>query len=151
MRTRKAVGALIINENNEILLVHKIKIMDGSVSSVPVDEWDFIKGGIKDNEDILEALHRELIEEVNIKEYVSITKLPEFTFDFSDSIKKILNYDNQITYFFKIQINSKISIIKLDLEEINDTKFTSIDEAMYLLKHDTTKQYLQNIVDKGYL
>ena len=118
MRTRKAVGAIVINERNDILLAHKVKIMDGE-SSKTVSEWDFIKGGMKEGENTKIALERELLEEANIKEFVVVEELPEFTFEFSNELKRLMKYDNQITYFFKISVETDKIDIRPDFDEID--------------------------------
>ena len=150
MRTRKAVGAIIVNEKNDVLLAHKVKIMDGD-SPKKISEWDFIKGGMKEGEDTNTALKRELLEEANIKEYVSVEELPEFTFEFTDELKKILKYENQVTYFFKVLVDIDKTDIRPDFDEVDELRFVSVNEAFDIMCHDTSKTYFKNLIDKGLL
>ncbi|HCI78553.1 MAG TPA: hypothetical protein DHW02_02555 [Ktedonobacter sp.] len=68
-RIRKAVGA-IITYNNEYLLVHKVKIMNGLQGTVNIPGiWDFPKGGMKASETPIDAILRELREETSSQSY----------------------------------------------------------------------------------
>lgn len=62
---RAAVGAFILNDQNHLLLVLKHGYGD---------RWDIPKGGINRGETDLEALARELKEELNLTEYKIIEK-----------------------------------------------------------------------------
>ena len=150
MKTRKAVGAIIVNKKNDVLLAHKVKIMDGN-NPKTISEWDFIKGGMKEGEDTNVALKRELLEEANIKDYVSIEELPEFLFEFSNELKNILKYDNQVTYFFKVLVDTDKADIRPDFDEVDELRFVSVNEAFDLIYHDTSKTYLKKLIDKGLL
>jgi putative (di)nucleoside polyphosphate hydrolase len=55
-KVRAQVGALIVNNKDEILIVQN--------QGYPVDLWDFVKGGIHEGEDLLTALKREIKEEL---------------------------------------------------------------------------------------
>lgn len=149
-RIRKAVGAIIMNASNEVLLAHKVKIMDGNTAK-QISEWDFIKGGMKEGEEIHDALKRELIEEANLTEYISAVELPAFKFDFSAELQKILNFDSQITYFFKVLVSPETSEVKPDFDEIDELRFVSIPNALELMTHETSKTYLNNLIEKGML
>ncbi|MDR0305902.1 MAG: NUDIX hydrolase [Chitinispirillales bacterium] len=150
MRTRKAVGAIIVNKKNDVLLAHKVKIMDGD-SPKTISEWDFIKGGMKEGEDTNTALKRELLEEANINEYIPVEELPEFTFEFSDELKSIIKYDNQVTYVFKVLVDTDKTDIRPDFDEIDELRFMSVNEALNIMCHDTSKTYLKSLIKKGIL
>jgi 8-oxo-dGTP pyrophosphatase MutT (NUDIX family) len=150
MKTRKAVGAVIMNKENDMLLAHKVKIMDGN-NSKTISEWDFIKGGMKEGEDVIIALRRELLEEANIKEYISIKELPEFKFEFTNELKNILKYDNQVTYFFKVLVDTDKVDIRPDFNEIDELRFVNINEAFELIYHDTSKAYLKSLIEERLL
>lgn len=40
---RKAVGAIVYDNEDRYLLVHKVKVMDGKDSKIQMDSWDFDK------------------------------------------------------------------------------------------------------------
>ncbi|MDR0571863.1 MAG: NUDIX domain-containing protein [Rickettsiales bacterium] len=54
---RKAVGAIILNKNSEILAFNRADFPD---------TWQGVEGGIDERETTLEALYRELFEEINL-------------------------------------------------------------------------------------
>lgn len=143
MKIRKAVGIILLDELNNILLVHKVKIMDGkSNKSIKNGEWDFPKGGIKKNETIKDALEREIYEETNIKDYKVLNQLPNFEFEFSDELKKILDFDKQITYFYSILFTGNKTDIKPDFEEVDDIRFFNFEDTIEKLHHENSKEYL---------
>ena len=83
-KIRNAVGA-IITQNNEVLLVHKVKSMDVTEKPKIIQgSWDFPKGGVLSSDTTLEeALMRELKEEtgsVHYKIEKSLVKLLILTF-----------------------------------------------------------------------
>ncbi len=54
-KIRHAVGAIIV-QNNEYLLVHKVKQMEGLDGPISIDAvWDFPKGGVHPAETLLNA------------------------------------------------------------------------------------------------
>ena len=60
---RLNVAIVLVNHNNNVLLAKRIK----------QNAWQFPQGGVNDNEDIIDALYRELKEEIGLdKEDVSI-------------------------------------------------------------------------------
>lgn len=60
----KAAGGLVLNNKNEILMIHRFK------------RWDFPKGKLEENEGVEEAAIREVMEETAVEEIVIDRKLP---------------------------------------------------------------------------
>ncbi len=60
----KAAGGLVLNNKNEILMIHRFK------------KWDFPKGKVEENEGIEEAAIREVMEETAVAEIQIDKKLP---------------------------------------------------------------------------
>ena len=64
---RIGVGAIVLNNNNQVFV--------GKRKDNPIDKWQMPQGGVNDNEDLINAMRRELHEETSIK---NIKILKEF-------------------------------------------------------------------------
>jgi len=62
MKTRLIVHSLVTNENSEILLLRRSKYND-----VLPNLWDIPGGSVEENETVIQALARKLLEEAGIK------------------------------------------------------------------------------------
>jgi putative (di)nucleoside polyphosphate hydrolase len=92
---RKAVGA-IITQGDEILLVHKVKMMDGKKGPEQTQgQWDFPKGGVlPSDENLSNALLRELREETGSTQYRIIKQFEKkICFEFPKLLKEKLGFD----------------------------------------------------------
>ena len=56
---RTGVGIIVLNKNNHVFV--------GKRKDNPVDKWQMPQGGVNDNEDLINAVRRELYEETSIK------------------------------------------------------------------------------------
>ena len=56
---RIGVGAIVLNNNNQVFV--------GKRKDNPIDKWQMPQGGVNDNEDLINAMRRELHEETSIK------------------------------------------------------------------------------------
>ena len=68
---RIGVGIVVLNKNNKIIVAKRI--------DNPKDFWQMPQGGVDQNESYLDAAHRELYEETNIKKIELIKEVEEFT------------------------------------------------------------------------
>ena len=68
---RIGVGIVVLNKNNKIFVAKRI--------DNPKDFWQMPQGGVDQNESYLDAAHRELYEETNIKKIELIKEVEEFT------------------------------------------------------------------------
>jgi putative (di)nucleoside polyphosphate hydrolase len=64
---RIGVGAIVLNNNNQVFV--------GKRKDNPIDKWQMPQGGVNNNEDLINAMRRELYEETSIK---NIKILKEF-------------------------------------------------------------------------
>lgn len=145
---RQAVGAVIIIDG-KFLLVHKIFMSDGLQGGENIKpEWDFIKGGIKNNENIEDSLKRELKEEINITNIKKIIKLPDFEFKFPQNIVEKLGFYNQKTYMYLVFINIDENNLKVDGREIDKFNLFPHKDVREILSHNSSKQYFNSIKDK---
>lgn len=143
---RRAVGAIII-QNEEFLLVQKIKVMDTKnnvAEQIDNGQWDFSKGGIKEGEDEITALLRELEEETGSKQYKVIKKFDEkISFIFPNNLKEKLGFDMQETTMFLVEYCGDRSDLLPKVEEISKVKFFGKDEILNTLFHEDTKGFFK--------
>ena len=68
LRLRRKVRALVLNENDEVLLVRPHGYRDG--------EWTLAGGGVEEGESPVEAMRRELAEELGVGLEAELSELP---------------------------------------------------------------------------
>lgn len=128
---RAAIGALVINEKNEILITY---------NHSSTGNWNFPKGGIEKNESDEMALRREIYEELGIKDYkiIIISKISIIYRIGQETIEKEnLKYIGQAQKYFWIYIDSKTKF-KIPNEEVKEYKWiqiTSQNIIKYFKKH----------------
>ncbi|MBE4909055.1 NUDIX hydrolase [Bacillus luteolus] len=147
---RKAVGAIIYQED-EILLVHKVKMSEAkSGPEKIVGEWDFPKGGVKPTDfNLEEALLRELYEETGSKEYQIKGKFDQkVCFEFSQDIKEKIGYDSQETTMFYVEFQGERALLQPIDDEISQVKFVKRDKVLDELSYGETKEYYRLVVIK---
>lgn len=146
---RKAVGAIIYQED-EILLVHKVKMSEAkSGPEKIVGEWDFPKGGVKPSDlNLEEALLRELYEETGSKDYQIISQFDQKVyFEFSQDIKEKIGYDSQETTMFYVEFQGNRASLRPIDDEISQVKFVNRDKVLDELSYEETKKYYKLVVN----
>lgn len=141
MRTRKAVGCIIV-WGNKFIIINKIANADIQTQEC-CPEWDFVKGGVKSGEKNVDAVLRELKEETGSDSYRILYPLPQkLLFDFKQSGSKGKSvYDNQETSFYLAEFLGKFQELQADGKEIGAIKCCTAKEVLELLSHEETKQY----------
>lgn len=140
-RVRHAVGAVIMCKSS-ILLVHKVKAMDvGGGPQEILGEWDFPKGGVKEGEDIILALHREVYEETGLKNITILKELPRLDFSFDAKFRELLGYDYQHTRMFLMRFEEIQCEVSHQCEEIDEVKFFDLETVPNILFHDSCRDY----------
>jgi|GEM_PF-5094231 len=130
---RSAIGAFIINEKNQLLVILKHNY---------INKWDIIKGGIEAGEDQLEALKREIKEELGIDSFEILGKSKISLVKTKGNHKEIINeHMGQAWNNFWIRISSETELV-IPNEEIE--KYAWIDVtpeniAFYFQIHDEEK------------
>lgn len=146
-RIRHAVGA-IVQQGQEYLLVHKVKVMDTleGPKSIP-GMWDFPKGGVKPGEPLCEAVLREVREETGGERYRIVKQFDEtIDFAFDEGVRHTIGYDRQETSMFLLEyLGDRLELGSLD-EEIDQVHFFSALEVCRHLAHQETKDYFVRVV-----
>ena len=121
--TREIVRAILIDENNNVC-IEKIVDDDGFG---PRDYYETPGGGIKNNEDLVEGLKREIAEECGYLVEI-IGEIGEV-----DDFYNLIHRENHNYYFIARVIGTCDSHLEPDeVKRIKDISFHSIDESIHL-------------------
>lgn len=149
-KIRRAVGAVIRNDKDQFLLVHKVKVMDAEDGQKrQMDSWDLPKGGVKAGETIEDAICREIFEEVGAKEFTVVREIPaRIRFDFPAGLRSVIGYDAQETVMFEVFCSEDISSFGCVDEEIDGYRFVDRDEMEKILTLPETKEFWQRFINE---
>lgn len=127
MKFRKAIGAIVLDKNNNIIAFQRRDFPDS---------WQSPEGGIDEGETPKEALFRELKEEINLKkneyEIIKETKEP-IRYFFNENDKVRLGFDGQEKKFYLIKLNTD-KTFKFDNTDEIEFISSKIMEAKELLE-----------------
>jgi len=126
-RKRNAVGVFLFNDKNELLVVEL------SYSKF----WNIPGGCVDAGESLLDALHREIMEEIGIS--VEILKCIVVE-DKIEEMDRYLDESLQFVFLGENLTKEKIEKIKIDNDEIIDFKFIKIPEALKILNPKMVKR-----------
>lgn len=130
LSVRYAVGAIIFDEDQQYLLLKR--------NPLRYTGWGFVKGGIDEGENAIQALEREIKEEIGIS--ISLESLIDMEY-------KTAYYDNTkglivlVNWFF-VFIPNKTKLT-LQLEEWVDHTWANYDEAWHKLTWQTQQMVLK--------
>jgi len=133
---RKYIFAVVFlrRKNPQFLILHRTKNWNG---------WELVKGGLREGENVLKCLKREIKEETGTKEFKIISKTRHYIkYKFPKGFVK----DNHIYhgakgYVFLVELFSKR--VKVDKSEHDRHLWVSKDEAMEILTHKSHKNALE--------
>jgi len=129
MQIRKDVQAVIFDEKTKkVLLVKKLDLKNFSY------KWRLLKGGIEKGETEKEALKREILEEVGLKNIQILDKIYSYEFTFKN-VKHLVS-----TYLVKANSNEEI---KLQTSEVVDYAWVSKEQALKMLFWENEKEALK--------
>jgi putative (di)nucleoside polyphosphate hydrolase len=122
------------------------------------EEWEMPQGGLNDGETFIDALYRELNEEITTTDVEILSVCDEFFYyDFDDPVimKRMLPYTGQRQkyYLIKLNDNSKIDI-NTSVPEFKSYKFITVDKLLENCPSDRAEVYpkvLKYFKDKGEL
>ncbi|MCR2822699.1 NUDIX domain-containing protein [Lederbergia panacisoli] len=140
---RKAVGA-IVSYGLRFMIVHKVKInAEGGKKNIQ-GEWDFVKGGVEDNEDLKRAMSRGLAEETGSSSYEFIKQFDEkIRFDFPPVLREKIGYARQETVMFHVEfVGDPSCLMPLD-NEIEQIIFVGKKDVLKKLTHSDTKEFFK--------
>jgi len=123
LRLRRKVRAVVINEHNEMLLIRPHGYREG--------EWTLAGGGVEDGESPVEAMRRELAEELGVGLEAEIAELPvsnRFVYPADHKAKRGLDHDGQDAVMFACWIASDTPLV-LQTEEVADARWFVADDA----------------------
>jgi putative (di)nucleoside polyphosphate hydrolase len=140
MKIRKSVGAFVVNRDGKFLLVRTHG--RGDVY------WDINKGGIEKRETLLNALKRELKEELGTDKFGKIKKLNlSFTFEFPEEIKRDSGKEFQRVELFSVEFLGKEDDIKVDNKEISKAIFVDKNEFIKKVSFETTRNAFKKFIN----
>ena len=119
--------------------------------------WQFPQGGIDEGEEVLEALFRELEEEIGTKAVKIIGEYPQWiSYDFPPKIAKKMNpYKGQKQKYFLVKLKKSAKIdINTSHPEFSDYKFVGVEDALNLsasFKQAVYETVIQHFRGEGYL
>lgn len=123
LRLRRKVRAVVFNDTGEVLLVRP--------HGYAQDEWTLAGGGVEDGESPVEAMRRELAEELGVGLETELTELPvsnRFVYSPQHKARRQLDHDGQDAVMFACRVGRNIPL-KLQAEEIADARWFSATEA----------------------
>ena len=122
MKQEKSCGCIIINDKNEVLLIHH-----------NAGHWDFPKGHVEDGETEVETAIREVKEETNID--VEVNEEYRYSTKYSpkeDVIKEVI-------YFLARNISNNR---QAQLEEVSEVKWFEFNDAIKQITFDNSREIL---------
>lgn len=125
MKQEKSCGAIVLNKNNEVLLVHHNK-----------GHWDLPKGHVEEGETEEQTAIREVKEETNID--IVINSKYRYTTSYSpkEGVMK------EVVFFLASNIDEKQ---RPQLEEVSEVKWFEFEEAIKQITFDNSKIILNQL------
>lgn len=126
MKKEKSCGCIVINDKNEVLLIHH-----------NAGHWDFPKGHVEEGETEIQTAIREVKEETNIDvkvngEYRYVTKYSPK----EDVIKEVV-------YFLAKNISNNK---EAQLEEVSEVKWFNFQDAIERITYENSKEILVKLI-----
>ena len=125
MKQEKSCGCIIINDKNEVLLIHH-----------NAGHWDFPKGHVEEGETEMETAIREVKEETNIDVEVN----EEYRYSTKYSPKE--GVIKEVIYFLARNISDNK---QAQLEEVSEVRWVNVDEAIDKITYDSSREILMQL------
>jgi len=125
MKKEKSCGCIVINDKNEVLLIHH-----------NAGHWDFPKGHVEEKKTEIQTAIREVKEETNID--VEVNEKFRYTTKYSpkEDVMK------EVVYFLAKNISDNK---EAQLEEVSEVKWVNFEEALETITYDTSKEILMKL------
>lgn len=124
LRLRQKVRAVVVNDSGEFLLVRPHGYREG--------EWTLAGGGVEEDESPVEAMRREIAEELGVTLEENLQVLPvsnRFIYSPDHRTRRALDHDGQNATMFAVQLPSDVQIV-MQAEEIAEVRWFSREEAL---------------------
>lgn len=125
MKEEKSCGCIIINDKNEVLLIHH-----------NAGHWDFPKGHVEEGETEVQTAIREVKEETNIDVEVN----EKFRYSTKYSPKE--GVMKEVVYFLARNISDNK---EPQLKEVSEVNWFSIEDATEKITYDSSKDILMQL------
>ena len=125
MKQEKSCGCIIINDKNEVLLIHH-----------NAGHWDFPKGHVEEGETEMETAIREVKEETTIDVEVN----EEYRYSTKYSPKE--GVIKEVIYFLARNISDNK---QAQLEEVSEVRWVNVDEAIDKITYDSSREILMQL------
>lgn len=123
LRLRRKVRAVVLNERGEVLLVRPHGYREG--------DWTLAGGGVEDGESPVEAMRRELAEELGVGLEAELAELPvtnRFVYSTEHKAKRGLDHDGQDAVMFACRLAADTPL-RLQAEEVADARWFAANDA----------------------
>ena len=127
MKQEKSCGCIVINEKNQVLLVHHNK-----------GHWDFPKGHVEDGETEVQTATREVKEETGID--VKINEKFRYTVKYSPKE----NVMKEVVFFLASNVTENT---EAQLEEVSEAEWVNIEEALKRITYNTSVDILTKLLN----
>jgi len=122
MKQEKSCGCIVINDKNEVLLIHH-----------NAGHWDFPKGHVEEGETDVQTAIREVKEETNID--VEVNEKYRYTTEYSQKEDVM----KEVVYFLAKNVSDDK---EEQIEEVSEVKWFKIEDAIEKITYDTSKEIL---------
>lgn len=133
MQIRREVQAVIYNrfgKETRVLLVKKLDLKNYNY------RWRLLKGGIEEGEKEVDALKREIFEEVGLRNILIEKKIQQYEYDSEGTLHQVSSYA------VKIMENDPL---KVQTDEIIDAGWVPKEQAVNLLFWKNEKDAVQKL------
>lgn len=121
MQIRKEIQAVLYNRFGKDTRILLVKKLDPNSFNY---RWRLLKGGIENGESEIEALKREIMEEVGLRDIFVEKKINEYEFDSEGTLHQVSSYA------VKVMTNTPL---KIQTDEVIDAGWIPKDQAVNLL------------------
>lgn len=133
MRVRHEIQAVIFDDAEK---VKKVLLLKKSNFSAKKYRWRLLKGGVHDGETETEALEREILEEIGLKNIRILDRVHSYEFVFKN-VKHVVSS-------YLVRADSKEQI-KLQETEVADYLWTTKENALQLLYWNNEKEPVKRL------